>query len=411
MTMRASVPRAIHVFLCLIALACSGASPAAEIELDRINACKDISEAFSFLKRSSAICRPATGVIESAIRDAVSGSEAMLCFMEHPPVASLSGFRCIQSSYQGGRAITCYRPAPAELLVDYKVNYVKRYSAQVSSYIEEAKSCPGSNGDASRTIETVFPQILMPVAAHEFGFNVQYGNTKPGSSLVSHGFAKTSPEVFKRGPDAIEYVVFSEGMTTAQTARTTHGNWRLQVDPMADSGSQIVKALKRQGLDTYVAAFDIDIERSPRASVISKNPSLPEELSSVVVSTLEDEGFEEMSDDDLEQHTGMTREEMIETAFKGVSFGARNLMDGLRPQIRLLMKTSGLPCTRGGRGAIGTYLFMIEGEQDVQVSFGSFSLMVLGFGSCASSVNSSREYVRNLASESKQAVLDDLLRR
>ena len=69
MNMRAFVARAIQVLLGFFVLAGVGASPAAEIEFTRINACKDISEAFSSLKRSSTSCGTATGVIERAIRD------------------------------------------------------------------------------------------------------------------------------------------------------------------------------------------------------------------------------------------------------------------------------------------------------------------------------------------------------
>ncbi len=408
MTLHASTTRAIRVFAGVFFLASAGASLAAEIELSRINACKDISEAFSSLKRSSTSCGTATGVIERTIRDFAVGSEVKLCFMESPPVASLSGFRCFQSYVRGQKAIACYRSAPAGLLADYKANYVKRYSALASSYIEEAKRCPGSNGDASRTIGTTFPPMLMSVAVHDFGFNVQYGDTKPGTSMVSHGFARTSPEVSSQGPDAIEYVVFSDGVAAELSARMTHGNWRLRVDTSSDFTAQFQKALKRQGLDTYFASVDINIQRSPHASAHSKKPSLLEGLSDVVASKLDDEGFKEMSDKDLKRLTGKTRGEMIETMLQGVSFGARNLIDGRAPQIRLLMKTSGLPCTQGERGAVGAYLFMFEGQKDVQVDFGSVSAMFVGFGSCASSLNSSREYLRSLAAESKQAILDDL---
>lgn len=411
MTIRALFLSVAHIFLGGLSLVIACVSLATEIEFTRINACKEISKAFSSLQRSNISCGAATGAIERTIRDFAVGSEAKLCFMERPPVESLAGFRCIQSSVRGGRAIACYRSAPAELLADYKANYVKRYSVQASSYIEEAKRCPGSNGDASRTIETTFPPILMSAAVHEFGFNVQYGNTKPGSSMVSHGFARTSPEISKRGPDAIEYVAFADGMIAELATRTTHGNWRLRVDTSPDFAAQFVKTLKRQGLDTYLASVIIDIQRAPRVSALSKKPSLPEELSDVLASRLEDEGFDEMSDADLKRQTGKTREQMSETLFKGASFGARNLMGDRMPQIRLLMKTSGLPCTKGGRGAIGAYLFTFEGEKDVQVDFGSVSAMVLGFGSCASAINSSREYVRNIAEESKQAILDDLQKR
>ncbi|MNX51681.1 hypothetical protein D3C86_823470 [compost metagenome] len=408
MTMRASVARALHVFLGFFSLAGSCTSLANEIELTRINACKDISDVFSRLRGPSTGCRTEMGVIDRAIRDFASGSEANLCFMERPPAASLASFRCVQSSYRGGRSISCYRTAPSSLLADYKTNYVKKYASQASSYIEEAKRCPGSNGDASRIIESTFPPVFRPVAEHDFGFNVQYGDTKPGSALVSHGFARTAPEVSKRGPDAIEYLVFSDGPMKELPARTPHGNWRLRLDTSPDFAAPFVKALKRQGLPTYLSAFDVDIERSPRASALPKNPPLPEELSRLVASRLEDEGFEEMSDETLEKHTGKTRKEMNEAIFKEIAFGARNFFNGRTLQFRILMKDSGLPCTQGGRGAVGAYLFTFEGQKDVQVNFGSVSASVLGFGSCASSANHSREYVRNLAEESKQVILNDL---
>jgi hypothetical protein len=392
----------------LSAFATVGVSTAAELELTRINACKDISEAFATLKRTSTNCGAPTGVIERTIRDLAAGSEARLCFMERPPVASLSDFRCIQSSYRGARAFACYRSASSDLLGDYKSNFSRKYSAETSAYIEEAKRCPGSNGDASRAIDTTFPPILMAVAEHGFGFNVQYGDTRPGTALVSHGFAKTAPSVAQRGPDAIEYVVFSDGVAPELTARISLGNWRVQVDTSPDFASQFATALKRQGLEAYVAFVDLDIQRAPLAPPLLKRQAIPEELSDVVASKLDDEGFEEMSDDELEKHTGKSRRELIDTVLKGLPFGSRKILNGRVPKFRLLIKTSGLPCTRGGRGAIGAYLFAFEGEKDVQADFGSLMAMVLGFGSCASSVNSGREYARNLAEESKQAALDEL---
>lgn len=410
MIIRAYAAKTACLALGCAALTSTSTLSATELELNRLNACKDLSELLISLKRPATSCRTATGTIEQTIHSAAR-NDATLCFLESPPVASLSDFKCIQISHQGWRTTACFRPMSASLLSDYKTNYVPKFSSRVAGYLEEAKRCPGSNGDASRTIDTTFPTILMPVAEHEFGFNVQFGDTKPGTSIVSHGFARTSPQVSKSGPVAIEYVVFATGMTEELTARTSLGNWRLRVDTSPEFAAPFLKAIKRQGLDAYLAFFAIDMERAPRASVPPKVPSLPDELSDVVVSRLEVEGFEEMNDVALKRHTGQTRTEVTETLLKGVSFGARKLTSFWKPSIRILMKTSGLSCTQNGQGAIGAYLFSLNGEEGVQVDFGSISAMVLGIGACASPSAFSREYVRNLARESKQAVLDKLVAR
>lgn len=405
MTMRAFAARAV---LSISAALATSACLAADMEFNRLTACRDIAEIFSSMDRSSVGCGYPVGTLDRAIRDVTAGSEAKLCFKERSPVLALEGFRCVQIAVRGEKTLACYRSVNQELLSDYRSNFSRRYAARTSTYIEQAKKCPGSNGDASRMIETTFPAIFMSVAEHEFGFNVQYGGAKPAKTMVSHGFAKTSPVISQRGPAAIEYVVYAKGLENELAAQTAHGNWLLRIDNSPDFFAQFFKALKRQGMDAYFAAIDINIERSPHAPAISKAPSLLDALSDGVVVKLEDEGFIEMDDEDLEHHTGQTREQMNNAIFQGVPFGARNLMNGRIPQFRLLMKDSGMDCAKGGRGAIGAYVFTMSGENGVQVDFGSYSLMVVGFGSCASSANASRKYVRNLVDESKKALLEEL---
>lgn len=397
-----------HVLLGFLVIGYSGSTLAAEIEFSRINACKEIPEVFSMLELSATKCRPPTGEIESILHNLATGSSAKLCFMDRPPTSSLSSFRCMAAATPTGRTMTCYRAAAIDVLNDYKANFSSSFSAKASAYIKDARNCHGSNGDASRIIETTFPPILRWVAQHDFGFNVQYGASKPGSALVSHGFARTSPEVSARGPAAIEYVVYSADMMKEPEARTALGNWRLLVNTAADVTGPLAKALKVQGVAAYGASFDIDIVRSPHASARHKKPSLPDELSDVVASMLEDEGFEELSDDELKRSSGKSRAEMVESVSKGGAFGARNLLNGQVPTFRLLMKTSGRTCTQGGSGAIAAYLFAFEGQAGVQVDFGSVSAMIVGLGACASAADSRRKYIRNLTEESKEVVLTEL---
>lgn len=412
MTTHVLVAKVSRVLLCLVFLTAAGASVADDLELVRLNACNDMLEGLRSLKRTTTDCVAATGVIQRTLRDAFAGGGATMCVLAHPPVSSLSGFKCIQWSGMGdSRTTACYRPADVELLSDYTANYVAKYSARAATYLNEAKRCPGSNGDASRIQETTFPPMLMPIAANDFGFQVQFGNTKPSTSVVSHGFARTSPEVARRGPEAIEYVMFADGLTSTLEARTPVGNWQIRVDEAGKAFAPYLERLAQQGVDNYPAFVDIDMLRAPRASVRTKVPSLPDELVNIVVAKLEDEGFTEMSDEDMRRKTGRTLNEMLEAFSKGVSFGARKAVGSRKPTVRMMVKTSGIACARSGNGAIGAYLFAMDGEDGVQADFGSVSTMVLGLGTCASSVQAGRQYVRNLATESKQTLLDSLASR
>lgn len=384
---------------------------AAELEFTRINACTDVAQVLRSVLRPSTDCSSATSIIDRTIRDGAAGSSASLCFMERAPASSLSGFRCVQVTASGTGNITCYRPASLATISEYKDNYERKYAAPTSSYMEAAKACSGSNGQSSPTIETTFPPTLMPVSAHEFGFNVQYGNSQPGSALVTHGFARTSPEVASRGPAAIEYVSFFDGASSVLRPRIAVGNWRLQVDTSSDFFEPFRKMLRRQGIDVYLATIDIDLKRAPLAPKLSKSSSLPEELSETVVSLLEGKDFVEMSDYDFESRTGKSKEEATKEFGKNVFFGARTLVNVGALNFRLLMKDSGMQCTKNNRGAVGAYIFTLDGNPNMQADFGGISTLLVGFGACSSSSGSARDYLRNVVNDIKRQLLDNLGKR
>lgn len=407
--MQGSQNRASRHVAALVALLASATGTfAAEFEFTRIDACADVAQVLRSVLRPSTDCGSANGVIERTIREGAAGSRASLCFLDRAPVSSLDGFRCIKVTAQGTGNITCYRPAAIGSILEYKDNYTRKYAAPTSAYMESAKACPGTNGQSSPTIETTFPPTLMPVAAHEFGFNVQYGNTQPGTAFVTHGFARTSPEVASRGPAAIEYVSYYDGATSVLRPRTSYGNWRLQVDTSAEVFEPFRRMLSRQGLDAYLATVDIDLKRAPLAPRLSKSSSLSVELSDAAVSVLESEDFEEMSDDDFESRTGKSKEQATKEMGRNVFYGARTLMNTGDVNFRLLMKDRGLQCTRNNRGAIGAYIFTLDGNPKMQADFGSISTILVGLGACASSSGTSRDYVRNVVESVKRQLLEEL---
>lgn len=406
MNIRCSIVKVIRFALCTLMLASPETSMSMSIDFSRLNACNDISQVLGDMVRPSTSCRNATGIIERSLRDFAVANSLGSCILEKPPVASLVGFDCIEFSHRSARTTACVRPVSASLISEFMEHYVPKYASRVSSYLNEAGKCNGSNGDASLSQESTFPSVLWPISAHEFGFNVQYGDSRPATSMVSHGFARTSPDVSKSGVDAIEYVVFSDGMVEGVTDRTAIGNWDVKIGTAADSFDPFLKALKQRGVNANLFFFDIDVRRTPRASAVSKDSSLSDELSDLVASRMEVEGFSELSDSDLKRYSGLTREEMSEQLRGGGYFGAPKFIADLVPDFRIMIKKSGSPCTRLGKGAIGVYLFASNGDERVPADFGSISVLAIGFGACASKPG--RVYIQNIVNESRQAVLGEL---
>lgn len=383
---------------------------AQEVKLNLLDSCDDVSRAFQVVRGSSGSCADAKGLIEKTIQNSLSFSDVNACFAVSPPLSSLKDFRCFSVSKTGHRSLTCYRPTALSSITEFKTEFTRKYASRVEEYLKQARVCKGSNGDASRIIETTFPPALSAVAAHEFGFIAQYGNSKPGTATASHGFARTGPVVSATGVEAIEYWSIADGMMPPLPERTRHGDWRLRVDSSTIAYDKYFQKLAESGTKTHVAVVDIDLQRAPLARKLSKNAVSPEKLSEMLVSALEDEGFEEFSDEQIKDKTGRSRKELREGFSSGMTFGAPKKLVLSPPNFRLLMKDVGAKCTQNNKGAFGAYLFSQAGDGDIPVDFGGISLILVGFGSCASNVSASREYINNLAEESKVMLLDELKR-
>lgn len=408
MTIPASKNRLLFLALTASSVVSTAIPAQADLEFNRLTSCADIAKMLATLSLPPSNCSAPVGVISRTIDNLYRTTPMKLCFLRNPPLEALNDFKCVQSSYRESKDIACYRPIDESLVRGYKENYTSRYAGKASSYIELAKRCPGSNGDASRIVETTFPPILMSVAAHEFGFNSQYGATRPGNALVSHGFASTSPAASTSGAQALEYIVYSLMPRQQQAPRISIGNWRVDMTAPTSETNEFLKVVRRQGVDAFASSFHFDIMRSPSASPRSKAPSLLDALSEIAAAKIEDEGFEELTDDDFKQHTGKTMSEMADAVAKSTAFGAQGLLKGRLPTLRVLLKQDGIPCTKNGQGAVGAYLFQLESEKNVQAEFGDFSGWLVGLGSCASTMSGGQQYVRNLSGEIKEAILEDL---
>lgn len=386
----------------------SGAASAQAIKLNLLDACNDIAQTFQIIKSSNHSCGDAQGLFERTIKNSLSFSDIKACFAVRPPSTSVKDFKCFSVSTKGHNSLTCYRSTTIDVVADFKSGFSEKYAPLVEGYLRRAKECRGSNGDASRVIDTTFPPALISVAAHELGFIVQYGASKPGTATVSHGYARTSPATSSIGMNAIEYFSIADGMRAPLPERTQHGNWRLLVDRSTSAYESYFRRLSDSGVRNHMAIVDFDLRRAPLAPQVSRHAISPDSLSQKLAASLEVEGFEEFSDEQIQEKTGRSRKELQSSIFEGVAFGAPKRLMPSPPNFRLFMKDTGSKCTQNNRGAIGAYLFARAGDPEVQVDFGDMSLIVVGFGSCASNVYAGRDYVENLVEEASALVLVEL---
>lgn len=401
----ASLPKTVATIVLIVV---SGIASAQEVRLNLLDACNDIAQVLQVVRSPADSCGEAKGLIEKTIKHSLAVGDINACFAVRPPISSLKDFKCFSVRISGHGSLTCYRPTSLDLVADFYAGFSERYAPKVEGYLRQARECKGSNGDASRVIDTTFPPALMAVAAHEFGFNVQYGTSKPGTAMVSHGYARTSPATSASGTSAIEYFSVVDGMLGAIPKLTRHGNWRLRIESPTRAFESYFRKLSESGVRNHFAIVDFDLQRAPLSPNLSKSAISPKTLSHIVAASLEDEGFEEFSDEQIQDKTGLSRKELQARVLDGVAFGAPIRLMPSSLEFRLHMKVAGSKCTQNNKGAFGAYVFSRAGDGEVPVDFGSISLLLVGFGACASQASAGREYVENLVGEAKMRILDEL---
>jgi len=391
----------------------------ADIELNRLNACDDVAAIASELRAGipphSSDCRPPSGAIERNLYAALSPMQIRACFLRQPPKPSLSDFACTRMEVSGSALLTCYRAVPVTSINEYKAKFGQRYAVPVAQYLSQSTRCPASNGDASQAGSSLFPNELALISAFEFGYISQLGTTHPGDVTALHGFAKTAPELVSAGVEALEYVAYftsavKQTEDAAPQRRTRVGHWLLEMDDAATLDAEFGRLYRRFGAAITINSLIIDIERAPDAPAYSSDRQLSEALGNAATDGFVNEGFDEISEEELEESTGMTSLQMLAEVGKRVPFGQRGIMAhlGSNPRVTVLIKSRGAPCTRENRGLFAIYVMRDDGVQGVQVDFGSVGIFVLGWGACGGRSTPLLAYTGDLLNEAKQAVLKEI---
>jgi hypothetical protein len=390
----------------------------AAVNLDKLTACDDIARLYEFMKErqltESSSCRPARSSLEKEliVRSGLDASQ--LCFDQSAPAPFLEGFSCISQEEKTGNVLVCFRSADGGDIRQYKAQYKEKFAPAGKKYLSEAAACRASNGDSVEASPTLFPPLLSLISRVEFGFITSLGKERPSDSSIVHGYATTDPSISNNAPSALEfvYVITNVPKYSSTSEQETIGNWLIHIDEDKELEEGYNREARKRRIPVMLDSTSYKLERSTTASVSQgAKLALAEGLQRVLAKSLEDEGFESISDDELQAKTGMSTTEMIKEITKRMPFGTRqNLPLRLGPTLLILSNERRPKCTKDrAGGAMAVYLMAIQPVPEVTSDFGSVGLMIAGLGECArTTTKSTRTYINGLIDESTSQLLTAL---
>ncbi len=256
-----------------------------------------------------------------------------------------------------------------------------------------------------------FPPVISMLARFQLGFVTSLGSGRPTDSSIFHGYGQTDPSIAASGPSAVEIVSVLASTPPIKrslaVAHRTVGDWTVDVDDTSsyerDMNEQFSRA--RAQMRFNVISYNLsregshDMTMSAKLAVISSlHDSIAKELLAA--------GFDQISESELRRQTGEGSEDVLRDVTKNMPFGNVGLVK-FAPSFRMLLKETGLPCTRNGSGAVWAYLMGMQPTEGVQRDIGGISVLIADMGACSVS-GDAQTYSRGLLHDATQEIVDAL---
>lgn len=403
------------LFACgVMSISCAQAA----INLDILTACADMAQLYEYLKArpvpSSNTCRAANGPIETVLLERTRVDASSFCFMQAAPVPSLKGFTCVRTLESASLAsLVCFRSASISDIKLYKEQYGQKFAEPVSNYLSAAAACHASNGDTSQAERLSLPWLLSLVSRFDFGFVTLLGKKRLSDSEVVHGYATTDPSIQGATPSALEfvYVTVDNPRYSPDAQRKKAGDWVVLIDDSKGANDFINQEWRKRGAPLTIDMTHYTLERRTTVSVAQDTKlALIKRLQTAIAESLEEEGYEAISDDDIMAKTGKSTTETLGEVTKRMPFGTRDAPRGtLGPTMLILLNERRPRCTKDGAGAMSAFLASGQPIPQVASDYGSVGLMLLSMGACARSTTAStRTYIRGIIDEATEKLLKTL---
>lgn len=399
-------------FVCLWLILCPVVLHA-EIFLDKITACDDIANVYKSMKNGTFMvgggCRLPHNRLEKEVVARSGLKTSDFCFTELNPASFLEGFSCFSFKKGKAHSLNCFRTADEDDIDFYKEHYKENFSVRESKYLSDAKECSASNGDSARATNTLLPIPLQYISSFEFGFILQLGSSIPSDSAVVHGYAKTDPEIDSEAPSAIEFVsIYTSAPEYEDNSKhETIGNWDISIDEADEADNELNKEFRHRRIPIKLDITSYSLTQSQAVGVPDDEKlELTEGLQYAIAKVLKDESFKRLTDNDLQNTTGMDSDEIVNKINQQMPFGFKNVSPMKLGRKFLVYVNEKHPvCTKHGDGAMGVYLMSTQPTPEVKSDFGSLGVLIIGIGECARSKSPTRAYIEELKNLVKDQVL------
>jgi hypothetical protein len=378
-----------------------------ELSFDKLSDCSSLAKMRTRLDHPlSDDCRRPSGRLETKIMSQLSESQGVsACLMSSPPVPLLSGFSCVDLSFEGAREITCFRSVKHRLLERYFEEYDSLYRARVLKYLDAAGQCAVGNGDATAAPKSLFPPPLKVLAKVNFGFALGIGNERTSSAY--HGFADVDPdletalgaiEVFDilkvkqgitgelapaSGIGKLQVQKVSQIIMTRQSqagggkATTTEGRLKVEIDDLSDARDKMSEALGRQfnvPVDAKIRLFEFKYS-GPKEVGLAKRKSDLDAWQKGVGSILSDARFRTLTRADLAGSRFRDPDELGSWMIRNLPFGQRDQAKQMfSPHVIFRVNDRLESCIRIGE------VMLREPEEGVRIDYGGIALLMLDEG-------------------------------
>lgn len=395
------------VVACLMATSYISAS--ADINMDVLNSCADVNDLYQKLSKNEEFnCRTPKGVLERGLAKRMTVRPSVKwCFISPPALNSLHGMSCMQTMYLGANELFCFRSADESDLENYKREFKTTYAPRVARYLEQARSCGASNGDASVGQKTLAPMQLNLMAQFDLGFTVALGTKDPSTaSSYVHGYAMLDPDFAAGDITAIEFSFMLTGGRLGPTddmPTRTVGKLKVSLDPMREVTKSLKEAIEQSGIPVAIQAISIDVRRLDNLAIedADKNSKLEEWLDRLG-DAVASEGFEEVSDRELKKLSGLTHDGWVDRMVNSQPYGVReDAREMLSDHLKVLVN-KGHGCIGRDEGALMAIVTGMKPASGVRNNYGAVTVLSLGIASCGRT----DRYLSRMIDKTSGAVLE-----
>jgi len=374
--------RAFLVFLCCL-LHMSASALAQDVRLDKLSDCHTLALVQSTLQRPvSRSCRAPRNQLEDRLMSRLGTTPRLsACLLLTPPTARLAGFSCIDVGFEGTRELICFQPIDDLALRRYHANYDP---AQTYSYKQAAAGCVGTNRDASEAPNTLFPQLLSPIAKADFGFVVGLGESRTPLTLAYHGFGSIDPDL-ALSSSALEVFDMTQsepGQANQAQADSTDsvGDWNFEIyDMPRESQRDFAGPFERASGER----ISVRMRLITISTIHSSNTPLEDHKSDLenwlkeIADYLKGEGFRSLTPEELARTPFHNTDAMRDFLVKNSPFGNRDFFRRmLGPHLVFLVNEEDEDCNKVAEA------FVAEPEEGVKNDRGGAGLMAFTMGRC-----------------------------